>query len=128
MESNLDSMYTKANLSEIPSTVSMFPPHIMDNGMSRYAVLLGTRPGWYRVSDDVNMCDLIPLWQRERSYIERAPLHIRSWNVEGSKGDMYVVQRHDGILKCSCSGYSFRRRCRHVDQVISDLKKSYSGM
>jgi len=117
-------MYTKDNLLEIPSTVSMYPPHIMDNGITRYAVLLGTRPGWYPVSKDINMCDLTILWQRERSYIEQIPPHIDSWHIEGSKGDIYVVQRYAGTLKCNCSGYSFRRKCRHIDQVITNLKKS----
>jgi hypothetical protein len=37
--------------------------------------------------------------------------------VKGSKGDTYWVTEQDGTWACSCSGFRFRGRCRHVDEV-----------
>jgi len=41
------------------------------------------------------------------------------WEVKGSKGDTYVVERQDGVLKCSCSGFRFRGQCRHLAEVAA---------
>lgn len=39
----------------------------------------------------------------------------RSWQVQGSRGDVYTVREHDGQWDCTCSGFRFRSRCRHVE-------------
>lgn len=40
-----------------------------------------------------------------------------SWRFTGSRGDEYVVQKIDGVLQCSCPGYTFRGDCKHIKQV-----------
>lgn len=36
----------------------------------------------------------------------------------GSKGDIYIVETWgDGRTTCNCSGYSFRRTCKHIKGV-----------
>jgi hypothetical protein len=37
------------------------------------------------------------------------------WEVTGSRGDTYVVERVDGALTCTCSGFRFRSKCRHTE-------------
>ena len=39
------------------------------------------------------------------------------WEVEGSKGGTYIVERLDGVLRCSCPGYQFRGQCRHIEGI-----------
>ena len=39
----------------------------------------------------------------------------RSWQVQGSRGDQYTVTEHEGRWNCTCSGFKFRGKCRHVD-------------
>lgn len=41
----------------------------------------------------------------------------KSWQFTGSKGDVYLVQKIDNMLKCSCPGYTFRGDCKHIRQV-----------
>ncbi len=51
-----------------------------------------------------------------------APL---SWTVEGSKGKAYVVKlSNEGIWSCTCPGYSFRRRCKHIEKTKAQHKES----
>ena len=41
----------------------------------------------------------------------------RTWQVQGSKGDVYQVTEVNGNLSCTCSGFRFRGDCRHVKGV-----------
>ena len=41
----------------------------------------------------------------------------RVWTVKGSKGDEYRVTELRGDYSCSCSGFKFRSKCRHIEQL-----------
>jgi hypothetical protein len=38
-----------------------------------------------------------------------------SWQVRGSSGNVYTLERNDGRISCSCSGFKFRGKCKHVE-------------
>lgn len=40
------------------------------------------------------------------------------YKVQGSKGSIYQVTIDPGGAWCSCPGYQFRRRCKHVDGLV----------
>jgi len=44
-------------------------------------------------------------------------VNTERWEVLGSKGDKYVVEKIDGVLQCSCSGFRFRGNCRHTKEI-----------
>jgi hypothetical protein len=46
----------------------------------------------------------------------------RRWTVTGSKGDNYIVSEQNGQWSCSCSGFTFRGRCRHVEDIKTAQK------
>jgi len=41
----------------------------------------------------------------------------RTWEVQGSKGDVYKVTEQRGEYSCTCSGFRFRGDCKHVKGV-----------
>lgn len=43
----------------------------------------------------------------------------QQWTVAGSNGGQYIVQRVDGVLACTCPGYTFRGQCRHTKEIDS---------
>jgi hypothetical protein len=44
------------------------------------------------------------------------PPRGQTWQVSGSKGQTYVVSRDRDQWSCTCPGYVFRRKCRHVTE------------
>ena len=45
----------------------------------------------------------------------------QAWTVAGSKGSEYTVSLELGTWSCSCSGFKFRNRCRHVEEISSTV-------
>ena len=41
----------------------------------------------------------------------------KSWTIKGSKGNLYTVKLSEGSYSCTCPGFSFRRKCRHIEEV-----------
>lgn len=41
----------------------------------------------------------------------------QTWSVQGSKGDTYTVELLDGTYTCTCSGFKFRGKCKHIESV-----------
>ena len=45
----------------------------------------------------------------------------QTWQVAGSKGNAYTVTLEMGSWSCTCSGFKFRNKCRHVDAISSTV-------
>ena len=46
----------------------------------------------------------------------------KSWSVQGSKGNTYTVKLSEGVYSCTCPGYGFRRKCRHITEIKNETK------
>lgn len=46
----------------------------------------------------------------------------KTWEVKGSKGDVYTVSQLGALWTCTCSGYKFRGKCKHVDEIKAIAK------
>jgi hypothetical protein len=44
---------------------------------------------------------------------------VRTVKVKGSKGDEYIVTVGAGKTNCTCSGFQFRRSCKHVKDLVN---------
>ena len=84
-------------------------------------------PGWYKLNKDEDMPNIEDIaFYPYKPSIRPLPEELvgKVYKVLSSKGDKeYQVNTNaTGELECSCPGYGFRRRCRHIDEITSSLK------
>jgi len=68
---------------------------------------------WVPVSDGTTRDDLPRYMVVKRPEAAVSPLND-SWQVQGSKGNTYTVRSQGGQWTCTCAGFGWRRKCRHV--------------
>ena len=97
------------------------PPFTMELNGNRYIM-----PGWYKLPDDEPTPDIKDI--AYYPYKAKKPnLHIikedKVFKVKSSRGDKVyeVTIDSSGEFSCTCPGYGFRRRCRHIDEVKKSL-------
>ena len=92
-----------------------WPPVLTTFGNKRYAISGNV---WIEVPMDTVFEDLprYMSWERPSKPVSASS---QTWEVEGSKGNKYTVRLSQGVWSCSCPGYSFRRKCRHIDGIKS---------
>lgn len=56
--------------------------------------------------------DIIEINGTKNTYVE--PTKAKEIIVEGSKGSKYIVTVDGNRTSCTCSGFQFRRSCRHI--------------
>ena len=49
--------------------------------------------------------------------IHQKDSEVKTFSVKGSKGDTYTVTVGSGKMHCTCSGFQFRKSCKHVKEV-----------
>ena len=68
---------------------------------------------WLPVPDGTTRKDLPRYMVVKRSEAPVSPLSD-SWQVQGSKGNTYTVRSQGDQWTCTCAGFGWRRKCRHV--------------
>lgn len=107
-------IYTK-----LPKRVtSLFPPGIVNTLTGRYAVFAGGKEsGWYLVSEDFTVKDAHKRWIRlEVGKPDKSS--DWTWQVANSKKNgFYTVTFDKRGWSCTCTGFGFRRACKHIEQT-----------
>ena len=101
---------------------SIIPPCTMSLGSKKYIM-----PGWYELDKN----EKLPNIKDIKHIMPNIPNKDNIPNIDSnkvykvlsSKGDKeYEVNMNiSGSLECSCMGYGFRRKCRHIEEVKSLL-------
>ncbi len=97
----------------------LVPPFTMELNGERYIM-----PGWYKMKPNEETPDIkdIAFYPYKPKKDNKPNIDSDSiYKVKSSKGDkVYEVKANSsGSLECSCIGYGFRRKCRHITEVLS---------
>ena len=113
-------MTTKKIPKKIIGTIS---PTVVDTISGRYLIVVNSTnntDGWHRVADTFTFEDA------QRLFVRKITQEVSSkewtWQVKNSKGTgHYTVTFDKSGWSCDCTGYSFRRKCRHIDEAKTKL-------
>lgn len=112
-------IYTKETIKELPIHVSLLPPCIANFPTGRKAVFTMEGPT-IDIADDVTLDDVRSRWKRWQPTGNQPVTQkdVKHWSVQGKKSK-YTVTFMNGQYSCSCPGYGFRRRCKHIEEIKS---------
>ncbi len=102
----------------------LIPPGLMMYGSDKYIM-----PGWYKLPEDEPTPNIEDIgyypYKAKKPNIPNIDSN-KVYKVTSSKGDSHyeVKMNSSGSLECTCPGYGFRRKCRHIDYVMNELKAS----
>ena len=99
-----------------PVEVSMQPALFTSHTGIRYGIAGSV---WVQVPNSTTLDEL-------SEYMVYKPCEVApaagesSWSVKGSKGNVYAVKLSKGVYSCSCPGFGFRRKCRHITEIKNE--------
>ena len=97
-------------------------PTVVTTHSGTYAVSGAT---WLSVPQGTKITDLD--WVDTTPKIKRYKL--QTWKVESTsrkkpgKVNKYTV-KFDGLYSCTCLGYTYRRKCRHITKISESFQQS----
>ena len=88
----------------------VWPPILANMPSGRYAISGAT---WLRVPDDTTREDL-PRYMVVKAREPDTEATDAMYEVQGSKGNVYVVKIRGNQWSCTCPGFGWRQKCRHI--------------
>jgi len=100
------------NQMTLPIEVTWPPMLYTDRAGQKWAV---SGQHWVEVPDTLTL-DRVGEYMVVAERKEPAPLaEVHTYDVVGSKGDTYTVTDNGGTWTCTCPGFGWRRKCKHVE-------------
>ena len=103
----------------MPVKVSMQPALFTNHHGVRYAIAGSV---WIEVPKNTTIKDIGKYMVYERPKSRRIAKGEKSWSVNGSKGSKYTVTLKNGLYSCTCRGFAFRRRCKHIEGIRNETR------
>ena len=72
---------------------------------------------WIEVPDDMTLARVGQYMVVDDRFTPPQLAEVLTYDVVGSKGNTYMVTNDRGNWTCTCAGFGFRRKCRHITEV-----------
>ena len=95
-----------------PVEVSWNPALTTGQDGKRYAI---SGSVWIEVPHDTTF-DELPMYMVVKQREDTQQQREESWEVIGSRGSSFTVSLRQGQWSCTCAGFGWRRRCKHVEE------------
>ena len=96
----------------LPIVVSMNPMLYTDRAGQKWAV---SGQHWVEVPETLTLDEVGKYMIVEQREAPPQPAGVVSYEVQGSRGNTYTVSDNGGTWTCSCPGFGWRRKCKHVE-------------
>jgi len=96
----------------------LIPPFTMELHGERYIM-----PGWYKLKPEEAMPNIKDIafypYKPKKPNLPNIDSN-KVYKVKSSKGNSFyeVKMNASGSMECSCPGYGFRRKCRHIAETL----------
>jgi hypothetical protein len=80
----------------------------------RYIFPMWVEVGLTTTKDDVEVID-------DMLGLKKAVQKENTFQVKGSKGNLYTVSISRKGNTCTCVGFEFRRNCKHINQIVNSI-------
>ena len=72
---------------------------------------------WVEVPDDMTLDRVGEYMVVDDRFTPPQLAEVLTYDVIGSKGNTYTVTNDRGSWTCTCAGFGFRRKCRHITEI-----------
>ena len=72
---------------------------------------------WVEVPDDITLDRVGEYMVVDDRFTPPQLAEVLTYDVIGSKGNTYTVTNDRGSWTCTCAGFGFRRKCRHITEI-----------
>lgn len=106
------------------SRETIIPPTVMNDNDGKPWYIL---PMWapYRSREQYDEMRQAFDEAMEKCRSKSKPAQVQTWEVPSSKaGKSYTVEYDGASWSCTCSGFKFRGRCRHIDAKRGEIAKT----
>ena len=97
---------------DLPITVTMQPALYTDREGQKWAI---SGQHWVKVPSTMTLDRVSEYMVVEYGIPAATSAEVRSYDVVGSTGNTYTVTEREGIWSCSCPGFGWRRKCKHIE-------------
>lgn len=116
-----EQIYSKQQVRSLKRGESLYPPIIVNFISGRVMLFHDVEGGKIRIADDVTPDDANFIWKR-RQFKQRAFNGDAQYQIASSSGSTYTVTLQNARWSCTCAGFGFRKRCRHLEQAKQQHK------
>ena len=94
--------------------------------MFSFAIIAGVKylmPLWESVPMDCTYDDIRPYYTKKEYVPQTSTFISGEWEIPNSKNTgTYTVTARQNNWSCTCVGYGFRRKCKHIE-IAKQIKK-----
>ena len=102
---------------ELPVIVNMRPMLYTDGNGQKWAV---SGQFWLPVDETATLDSIDHIMVYKPRSAPETPSSVQSWQVQGSTGKSYTVTYDGHVWGCTCAGFGWRGKCRHITEKMHE--------
>ena len=110
-------VYSKQEVRALRRGPSLYAPVIVNFPSGRTMLFHDVEGGSIRIADDVTAADASYIWVPYQASQRSTASDAKQYTIKGSTGTAYTVTVRFKQWSCTCSGFGFRKRCKHFEQA-----------